>query len=105
MQTAAEEQVTQDPPPYEMPKTKVGRMVWWFAPGDRSRPTAAIVTKVGFNAISVNIIMEDRGGFRSVSGVRHISDPEARNQNFEAFGTWDETDDTKLILKIAESLL
>lgn len=95
---------TQEPPEYEMPKP-LSRFVYWYTADDtkREKPTPAIMTKVGFRAVSLTLIIEDRG-FRTISGVRHISDPDAKLERFSQFGVWDDTFETKLLKKLAAEL-
>lgn len=91
---------------YSMPSCKKGRIVIFYADGDyRSRKgTIAVVTKVGYNAISVSAIVEDRATFIPQSGVRHCSDPELLSPEIARNGCWEDTDDTKMMLRLAELL-
>ncbi len=91
---------------YSMPTCKKGRIVIFFADGDyRSRKGAiAVVTKVGYNAVSVSVIAEDRATFICQSGVRHCSDPEIAHPEIAKNGCWEDTDDTKMMLRLSQLL-
>ena len=89
---------------YEMPKAVIGRTVYWYSDANSkgSPPTPAIITKVGFRGVNLSVIRQDAQGFYPFSGVRHISDPEALLEQFQQSGAWEDTPDTKLLLKLAE---
>ena len=81
---------------YKMPPTRVGRIVYWYPGGDfSSQPCAAFVAKVGQKGLCLAVVVPGRNNFLSVDGVRHRSDPEAREIEFEESGCWEDTHDQK----------
>lgn len=88
--------------PSQMPKIGLGEAVLWrHVPGDE--PAAAIVTKVGRDAISVIIFpTESRAGVPK-DGVRHSTDPQFVTMRNEG-GCWDYTAERAAVNELVASL-
>lgn len=82
---------------------EIGDVVYWYPDGDvDARPHAAIVTAIGLNALTLNIIGPDARTFRVEDGVHHISDPYSRRVETRDAGGWDHTPRTKRLISFLE---
>ena len=78
---------------FRMPFTAIGRRAYWYAGGDTgpsARPLLAFITGVGHRTVCLSVIRPDFNQFLCVDGVRHRSDPEAKEGEFEEYGCWAE---------------
>ncbi len=77
--------------PYKMPEVCLGETVLWQHNFADQTPVAAVVTRVGSNAISVSIFPPDNKGCIPKDGVRHASDP-GLDRIISNSGIWRHTD-------------
>jgi hypothetical protein len=83
---------------YIPPTVSIGQIVHWFVEGNRRQtPCPAIVTGLGTKSIELSLIAPNYQALVPKSGVRHCDDPEAREVEFRASGSWDHTPETKKI--------
>lgn len=86
------------PMPYKMPSIFPGEIVLWSHTPD-AEAYAAVVTRVGYNAVSLFMMPPDsrRGEIRD--GVRHVSDPELPRLINEG-GCWRDTRSMALLREL-----
>jgi hypothetical protein len=93
-------------PASETPDLFVGDTVYWYPDGDKNQePQPAIVSKIGFDSICVNIVDPATYNFRIRDGVRYIKDPRARSPETREAGAWDLHPRLKLLLDLERELL
>lgn len=77
----------------------VGQMVHWYrSPG--SAPSAAIVTQVGANRVSLGVVYPNCLNLDPHEGVPHVDDPEVdksyvHHEGSEVIGAWDFISESK----------
>lgn len=87
--------------PTALKTAEIGDVVLWYPDGDEeAQPHAAIVTAIGLNALTLNIIGPDARTFRVEDGVHHISDPYSRRIETRDAGGWGHTPRTKRLLTL-----
>ena len=75
---------------YKMPAPEVGEGVLWYPDGDTAQqPLPALVTRVGYETVCVSIFDSATINTRIRDGVRHLSDPRARNLETRDNGGWE----------------
>ena len=79
-----------------------GLVLWRHTPDGEASPAA--VTRVGQNAIAVMIFPPDSRAGIPKDGVMHVSDPRAKTLAQPDAGLWDYTDETKLLMRLADAL-
>jgi len=73
-----------------MSKPKIGQIVWWYPQGDTNQtPLAAVVTRVGFDSLNLNIFAPNSVNMLIRDGVRHKSDPRSRSDDMRESGCWE----------------
>lgn len=75
---------------YEMPPVAIGMAVQWFPSWrtNETKPTAALVTDVSPETISVGHLSPGCMGTTPVDGVRHVSDPRRQIIDNSGCGCW-----------------
>ena len=85
---------------FAMPKATVGQLVLWHPEGVPSgRPFPALVLNVSTRTLDL-AVLSPNGLSKSKTGVRHYSDPAARQIEFQESGAWGETDETKRLREL-----
>jgi hypothetical protein len=75
-----------------MPKISLGPCLWRYAPG--AEPSAALVTRVNRETVSVIVFPPDSRGGSPRDGVRHSSDPRVpKLATSNDTGVWDYCED------------
>jgi hypothetical protein len=85
-----------------MPEVEIGQVVHWFPDNPGTNATAALVTGVGTETISITIFADGYVNGLTRDGVRHASDPKRRHINNEEAGCWDHTPTTKKLIPLAK---
>jgi hypothetical protein len=94
---------------FTMPHVEIGDMVIWYPDGVRANNSeemahAAIVTKIGYDSLNLNVCSPSSYNFMIRDGVRHLDDPKAVHPDLRSQGGWDFTPATKR-LKLMEKRL
>lgn len=80
---------------------QIGDIVDFYPEGDVDcKPHPAIVTSIGHDTVTVNIVAPDLKNFQIKDGVHHISDPRCRRVETRDNGGWDHTPRMKSILEL-----
>lgn len=89
--------------PFTPPAADVGQIVWWWAYGEVENhiPLPAVVVSVGSRTLQLAILKPLVRSVDPRDGVRHISDPDARRDEFVEQGAWSHTPDTLLLHSLA----
>lgn len=79
-----------------MPHAEIGDMVIWYPDGVRANNNeemahAAIVTKIGYETLNLNVCSPSSYNFMIRDGVRHLDDPKAVHPDLRSQGGWDYT--------------
>lgn len=80
---------------FVMPKAWVGKIVLWHRDNkrsDRGAGSAAVVTGLGVNSVSVSVFHQGSPGVKVYEGVRHADDPWIRRQDMNDSGCWSDTE-------------
>lgn len=77
-------------------------VLWTHTPG--AEQSVAVVTRVGKQAISVNVFPPDQGRGTPKDGVRHIDDPWLKANHSPDSGVWDFTDEAKRLAALEQAL-
>lgn len=76
-------------PSFQMPKVKLGQIVYWHADGDEGRrPVMAFVTELGERGITLAIIRPGNYNIDPVHGVPHVDDPRVQQLLDTEAGCW-----------------
>lgn len=79
---------------FKMPAVELGDTVFWHLDGDDSvSPTAAIVTELGEQGISLAIVPPGTYNVQPRSGVPHCDDPRVRQMLDHDVGCWQHRDE------------
>lgn len=83
--------------PHTPPVAYVGDMVLWWAHGETENhlPLPAVVVSVGTRTLNLAVFQPLRTSALVKDGVRHISDPDARRDEFVEMGAWSHTPRTE----------
>lgn len=88
---------------YKMPKAYLGPALWYHELG--GEPMAAVITKNdGYRSVMISLLAPDNRGLIVHDGVRHVSDPELFRMPENKEGSWDYTDQFRLLLKVKEAV-
>ena len=85
--------------PYRMPHVEVGMIVNWYPEGNKNDVHAAIVSQVGDEAISLNVVAPDIHNTKAYSGVPHAAKPEINKHVLRENGCWEHSPWMKNVLK------
>lgn len=94
-----------EPTPDPRLVAEIGDVVLWYPDGDQDAPPhPAVVTALGLQSVSLNIMGPDNKNFRVLDGVHHITDPYCRRIETREAGGWSHTPRTLTTLQLLESL-
>jgi hypothetical protein len=80
-----------------MPRPELSQGVIWYDGGLKQNARAAIVSKIDFNTICVNIVDPNLYSMPIKDGVHHMEDYDAKEQMRHDNGCWDFTEQDKRI--------
>jgi hypothetical protein len=84
-----------------MPRASVGMSIIWYPYGETDKPgMPGLVCEVGQRTLSLSIFLPHKTSVMYKDGVRHLSDPEAKNQEFIESGCWDFSEQTKDMIQL-----
>ena len=88
------------------PPVSVGQIVLWWAYGERENhlPLPAIVISVGTRTIELAVFKSLVRSHDTRDGVRHITDPDARRDEFVEMGAWSYTAETERLNRVEEKM-
>jgi hypothetical protein len=79
---------------FQMPEVHVGDMVAFHMDGDSSTDhSAAIVTSVGDQRISLAVILDGSYNIQPQNGVPHVNDPWVLQASDNSMGAWQHLDE------------
>lgn len=93
--STATEAIPSPTKPFQMPQACLGQAVIWYKNGDKGNPYPAMVARTRpWTLQSLDLIVFEFGvtTYKSISGVKHISDPGWNPDTDLAKGRWDHTD-------------
>src|SRR5687768_11886986 len=87
--------------PWRMPEAGVGQTVLWHPSGLRGdrEPLAAIASQVNHRSLSLHIMDAESSVFKVRACVRHVDDPEAKDDDRLDNGAWEYTKDTLRLIE------
>lgn len=89
---------------YEMPSVSLGQRVLWYEESDlNSSPKIGVVTAKGNGTLALTIMHPGAVSLQCADGVRHVSDPNKREET-KFNGLWDFTEGDKKRLKMEQRL-
>lgn len=75
---------------YEMPRAYIGMPILWYQGGNKSnKPYPGLVTDVGRRSIDLVFFAPGSTGVHSMTGVRHIDDPDTKAIELYNAGAWE----------------
>lgn len=88
---------------FVQPIVHIGSPVLWYLGGRAtSDPYVGIVTRVGFRSVDLVFFAQGSEIVRPREGVRHISDPEIKDNERQNSGAWDLTEGGKQLAALFE---
>lgn len=87
------------------PEILKGDLVLWYPDGDKTQdPYPALVTRLGYDTLNLNIFDPNSYNMRIRDGVRWIDDPRAKSPELREAGGWDLSPQAVLIRDLQERL-
>ena len=88
-----------------MEKVKVCKIVdWWEEGVVNGHPRPAVITRVNTRSLALNIMDPQNQNLMLREGVRFHEDPEAKEDEFAAEGSWSFTDESKRLATLETKL-
>lgn len=86
-------------------KAELGDVVLWYPDGDPdASPHPAVVTQIGDDAVTLNVMGPDFRSFKVQAGVVHLSHPNARRPETCDAGAWKHTPATDRLLRLEQAI-
>ena len=93
--------VAMEPKKYVMPRAAVNTPIVWYPYGETHRPgMPGVICEVGERTMSCSIFLPQKVSVMYKDGVRHLSDPDAKREEFIESGCWDYSEQTKLLMEL-----
>ena len=98
---AKEQPKALQPVEFAQPPACVGMGVVWYPFGETANPgMPGQVVEVGNRTLSLSIFLPNKTSLMYKDGVRHLSDPDAKREEFIDIGCWDYSEQTKELMAL-----